>query len=250
MEGLAAAVEGRRDVEHRVGVGAALLEDGSDGDDLGGGPGLEDVGDRPIAAVGLVGRAGVVGVEGGHGREREDVAGARVHDDDGAALRAGRHDLVGECTLGDVLDVTVDGELHGTAGLRLLHRLGGAGDRDAAHALEGAPAVDAAEAVVHGVFDTGEATAGLTADEADDIGGHVTGGVDALECALGVDPDQAELVDLAPLLGGDVLDDVGEAPVSGQALDEWARRCAQDRGDRLCGREWIGDQRLIDGHVP
>ena len=249
MEGLAAAVECRRDAEHRVGVGATLLQDGSDGDDLGGRAGLEDIGDRAVAAVGLVGRTGVVGVEGGHGGQGEDVAGARVHDDDGAALRTRRHDFVGECALSDVLDVAIDGELHGAAGLRILHRLGGAGDRYAAHALEGAPAVDATEAVVHGVFDAGEATAGLTADEADDIGGDVTGGVDALEGALGVDPDQAELVDLAPLLGGDVLDDIGEAPLTGEPLDERAGRSADHRGDRLRGAERVGDEGLVDRDV-
>ena len=51
-------------------------------------------------------------------RHREDLAGVRVHDDGGAALRAVLDDAGVQLALGDVLQVLVDGQLDGRSGGR------------------------------------------------------------------------------------------------------------------------------------
>src|SRR5262249_45012959 len=51
-------------------------------------------------------------------RHRENLAGARVHDDDGAAGRAVVQDALMQLALGDVLEILVDGQLDGRTGCR------------------------------------------------------------------------------------------------------------------------------------
>jgi hypothetical protein len=87
-----------------------LVEGAGGGDDLEGGAGLVDVGDRDVALSGE--RRGVVAVEV-EGRivgECEDRPGVGVADDDRGALGLELLRDRLQLLLGDVLDVLVDGE--------------------------------------------------------------------------------------------------------------------------------------------
>jgi hypothetical protein len=103
--------EARAGLDHRLGRDDLLLERGRRGDDLERGSRLVEALDRAVAARPLVGLRERVRVEGRPVREREDLAGPRVHDDRRARERVVLLDAGAQLALGDVLQVLIDGEL-------------------------------------------------------------------------------------------------------------------------------------------
>ena len=122
----------------------------------------------------------MVGIEGGHHAQGEDVARLGIHHHDGAAVGMSLGHLIGEGLLRHVLDVAIDGEVHRRAGLRRGRGVGTRGNDVAARAaLEGALTRRAGEVGLEGVLDaTGPCT--RIAGEADDVGGQISGRIDPL----------------------------------------------------------------------
>ena len=94
-----------------AGVDGVLFERGAGGDDLERRSRLVQILDRAIAAQ-LFARVAIgVRIEVGRVGERQDLAGARIHDDRRAAGRAARLHAGAQLALGDVLQVLVDRQL-------------------------------------------------------------------------------------------------------------------------------------------
>jgi hypothetical protein len=103
---------------HAVGAEHALLERRGGGDDLADAARFEDVRDGAVAAHGLVGLAGLVGVEGGTEASARTSPVRHVQDRRAAALGLSLGQLVGQHLLRVPLDVAVDRQLHVATGLR------------------------------------------------------------------------------------------------------------------------------------
>src|SRR3954451_9960459 len=143
-------------VDEIGGADHAFFDRGGSGDDLERGAGLVGVLDRTIPASDEVGAAELVRVEGRPVRQREDLAGLRLHDDGRAARRLVFLDADPELAVGDELQVLVDRQLEAGAGGREVllarrHRL------SPAVALQEDLSFLAADLVVERGFETGEA---------------------------------------------------------------------------------------------
>ena len=249
LEVLAAAHELAGDPERRVGVRLPLVHDGRQRHELARRSRLEHVRQRAVPAVRVGGGGRLVGIEGRCRREREDLARARVHDDDGAAVRLGLRHSLRDRLLRHVLDVAVEGESHGGAGRRLGQRVRARRDHPTAgSALEGLRPRSPRELLLVGVLDPAEAAA-VAAHEADDVRSEVACRIDATRRRLAEDPGQPQLLDAVPRLRGQALGKVDEAPVTGQALGQDRGIGPEDGAELGRDRCRIGDERLVGGEV-
>ena len=195
-----------------------LLQRARDGERLEGRAGLVGRADGAVLAREVGGVAGLVGVDARPVGEREQRAGARVHDDRRGGVRAPGLADVREHLLGLVLDRLVDRERDLGAGLgrARLAQL----DRLAERVLDQAAlAVAAAQLGVERVLEPRQAGA-LGADAADQLGGEEVARVGA--AVLG---DELEPLDLHPLDApradrGHAVGEVGEAGVAARELLE------------------------------
>ena len=202
-------------------------------DDLVHGPGLERVGQRPIAAgprIGLAGRE-VVGIEPGIGRHRVDVAGGGVHHDHGAALGAVGTDRTFEVGLHLVLHLAVDRRHEVHTGDRLPERVGPRGDREAGGGvLLRLLTRDPAQRGVVLRLEAGQAVP-VDAHEAEHLRRERARGVVALRHREQIDPGQAEVGHLLREVGIHLPGDEGEGAGRGEGGHERLRLDAQERCD-------------------
>ena len=201
-----------------LGGDRALLERGGEGEQLARRAGLEDVGDRAVAAVLLLGGAGIVRIVGGVLREREHLPGLGVVDHGAAAGRAPLLDRSGDDLLRFPLQVAVDRQDDVAAvlgGDRLL--LAGGDDLSLGAALVGGLAGGAPQLVVEGELGASQGGA-VGADEAQDVPGHGAGRVDAIGHGVRADARDPQGHRGVPHLGLDVLAQVGEAGIAGEGL--------------------------------
>ena len=164
--------------------------------------GLVGVVHRPRAEVLLVGLRRLVGVEGGHVGQGEDLTGAGVHHDGAAARGAVLLDRLGEHLLGEPLEVAVDGGAQRRAVLRGLQ--GALAQRDAyalaRGGLPGGLAVDTGELLVEGALEAAERLVG--AHVAEQVGRDVARRVVADRVVLQADAGEAGRVDLGEGVAG------------------------------------------------
>ena len=233
----------------RRGLGLALLEDRRHRQDLAGRARLVDLRDGPVAHVVLVGIQVVVRVEGRRGGHGQDPAGLGLEDHDGAALGVGLANAGRDRALRHVLDVAVDGQLHALARLRGAQDVLGRGDGLTGRALlEGPRAVDALEPGVQRHLQPAGADA-LGVDEAQDVGRQRARRVGALGGLLAEDPHDPQVLDLAPLLGGEPLGDVDEHVGAGELRLQLGLVHPQHRGQPGGGLGRVLDEVLVGGDV-
>ncbi|CAB4690011.1 unannotated protein [freshwater metagenome] len=204
-------------------------------------PRLVDVADRTRAQIGLGRLERGVGVERREVGERQRLAGPCVHHDRDARVAAGVLDRLTQHPLGIPLQVAVDRGVQVLAVDGLGHRalaerhLGSTGDGVARRA------VGAREQTVEGAFEAGERTGVAVvvgrAQEADEVGGDVVGGVGPHLVAPGREAVEAQRLGAGDDLGGQgrrhAASDVLEAAVLG----------AQARQDREVVKvELVGEE--------
>ncbi len=249
MELLASPGEGGRNRERRVHVCLALVDDGGQRHQLGGRAGLDHVGERTVATVRVRRRRSLVGIEGGGRSQRQDLTAARIHHHDGPVVRTRLPHLLRDGLLGDVLDVTVEGQAHRGAGLCVGHGVGARGDGTTPRpALVRQRSGDTRQLVLVGVLDATEAGA-LGSHEPDDVRGQVTGWVDAPGRRLAEDARQPQLRDPVPRLRSDGLGDVDEAPFPSEPLGQHRGIDPEDRPELSGHGGRVGHERLVRRQV-
>ncbi len=245
VEVVSSAVEDRGNLDLGGGGDGPRVECGGHGHHLAGAARLVDVGNRPVTPVGRWRLGGVTGVERRVGGQRQHLAGPGIHRHHCAAVGVGLDHLAADGTLGDELNVTIDGELHVYAGDRLLRlRVSARNAASAGGRLVRDLTILSGQLPIPAVLQPGQ-TVAVTPDKSEQGRTERTLGIDPLGRRLAVDAREPQRLDLTPGTGRDLLGDVRKAEVAVQETADGLDRLPQHGSQCSSHRHRISDLRLV-----